>query len=58
MREQIAAVRAALAHGGASSEVLASHFKRNPEASVRAVLEALEELGMVRQEAAVYRLTA
>ena len=58
MREQIAAVRAALSHGGVSPDALASQFKRNPEAAVRAVLEALEELGMVRQEAAVYRLTA
>jgi hypothetical protein len=58
MREQIATVRAALAHGGASPSALASQFKRNPEPAVRAVLEALEELGMVRKEAAVYRLTA
>lgn len=58
MREQIAAVCAALAHGGASPAALASQFNRNPEPSVRAVLEALEALGMVRKEAAVYRLTA
>ncbi|MEZ4325483.1 MAG: type IIL restriction-modification enzyme MmeI [Polyangiales bacterium] len=58
MRDQIAAVRGALSHGGNSPEALAGQFKRRPEAAVRAVLEALEELGMVRKEETVYRLTA
>jgi DNA-binding IclR family transcriptional regulator len=36
---------------------LASHYKRKPEKSVTLVLEALTELGMVRQaESGQYRI--
>src|SRR5690606_13819859 len=45
IREQVAAVRAALAHGSQSAEAIAAHFRRSPRAAVQAVLEALEELG-------------
>jgi pyruvate/2-oxoglutarate dehydrogenase complex dihydrolipoamide acyltransferase (E2) component len=56
MREQVAAVRAALAHQPLPSEAIAARFKRTPRAGVQAVLEALEELGMVAHEDGAYRL--
>ena len=56
MREQVAAVRSALAHQPLPSEAIAARFKRTPRAGVQAVLEALEELGMVVCEDGAYRL--
>ncbi|HHY49241.1 MAG TPA: class I SAM-dependent DNA methyltransferase, partial [Alphaproteobacteria bacterium] len=56
MREQVAAVRAALAHQPLPAEAIAARFKRTPRAGVQAVLEALEELGMVVREDGAYRL--
>ncbi|MCB9626551.1 MAG: class I SAM-dependent DNA methyltransferase [Sandaracinaceae bacterium] len=58
MRDQVAAVRSALERGAATPEAIAGQFKRNPEVAVRSVLEALQELGMVREEGAVYRLAS
>ncbi|MBL8445680.1 MAG: class I SAM-dependent DNA methyltransferase, partial [Zoogloeaceae bacterium] len=56
MREQVAAVRGALAHQALTPDALAANFKRTPRTGVLAVLEALEELGMVVREGGVYRL--
>jgi len=56
MREQVAAVRSALAHQPLPAEAIAARFKRTPRAGVQAVLEALEELGMVALEDGAYRL--
>jgi hypothetical protein len=56
MREQVAAVRSALAHQPLPAEAIAARFKRTPRAGVQAVLEALEELGMVAHEDGAYRL--
>ncbi|TXH83112.1 DNA methyltransferase, partial [Thauera aminoaromatica] len=56
MREQVAAVRSALAHQPLPAEAIATRFKRTPRAGVQAVLEALEELGMVAHEGGAYRL--
>ena len=56
MREQVAAVRAALDGRKLSIEEIAGEFKRSPKAAVQAVLDALEELGMVRREEGGYRL--
>ena len=56
MREQVAAVRSALAHQPLPAEAIAARFKRTPRAGVQAVLEALEELGMVAHEGGTYRL--
>ncbi len=56
MREQVAAVRSALAHQALPPEAIAARFKRTPRAGVQAVLEALEELGMVVCEDGAYRL--
>lgn len=56
MREQVAAVRSALAHQPLTAEAIATRFKRAPRAAVLAVLEALEELGMVVGEEGAYRL--
>lgn len=56
MREQVAAVRSALAHQPLPAEAIATRFKRAPRAAVLAVLEALEELGMVVCEDGAYRL--
>lgn len=58
MREQIAAVRQALAQGPLPTETIAAQFKRSPKAAVQAVLDALEELGMVQQDADQYRLAS
>ena len=56
MREQVAAVRAALTHRPHTIETLATEFKRKPQAAVQSVLEALESLGMVEAENGLYRL--
>lgn len=56
MREQVAAVRAALAQGPRTAEAVAAQFKRSPVSAVKSVLEALEELGMVAAGNEVYRL--
>ncbi|MCQ6963954.1 hypothetical protein GPA27_02370 [Aromatoleum toluolicum] len=56
MREQVAAVRAALARQSLTAEAIASQFKRSPKAAVQSVIEALEELGMVQREGEAYRL--
>ena len=56
MREQVAAVRAALQDRSLSVESIAGQFKRSPKIAVKAVLGALEELGMVREEHALYSL--
>lgn len=58
MREQVAAVRQALSVGAQRPETIAAHFKRSPTPSVIAVLEALEELGMVEHHQGHYRLAA
>lgn len=56
MREQVAVVRYALSHSPLAAAALAAQFKRSPTSAVQAVLDALEELGMVQQENAEYRL--
>ncbi|WP_230976749.1 hypothetical protein [Pseudothauera rhizosphaerae] len=56
MREQVAAVRTALAHQRLPLEAIAGQFKRSPRAPVLSVLEALEALGMVKQEDGLYGL--
>lgn len=58
MREQVAAVRQALAQGPLPAEAIAAQFKRSPKIAVQAVLGALEELGMVQQDADQYRLAS
>lgn len=58
MREQVAAVRLALAQGPLSAEAIAAQFKRSPNVAVQAVLGALEELGMVRYEVGKYGLAS
>ncbi|MDH0144406.1 class I SAM-dependent DNA methyltransferase [Aquipseudomonas alcaligenes] len=58
MREQVAAVRQALAQGPLPTEAIAAQFKRSPKIAVQAVLDALEELGMVQQDADQYRLAS
>lgn len=58
MREQVAAVRQALAQGPLPAEAIAAQFKRSPKIAVQAVLGALEELGMVQQDAGQYRLAS
>ncbi|MDY0071357.1 MAG: class I SAM-dependent DNA methyltransferase [Thauera sp.] len=50
MREQIAAVRSALASDAQTTAELATRFKRKPTAAVQAVLDALEELGMLSKQ--------
>ncbi|WP_223504171.1 class I SAM-dependent DNA methyltransferase [Pseudomonas sp. GL-RE-29] len=58
MREQVAAVRHALSLYPMPAEALAAQFKRSPKVAVQAVLEALEELGMVQKDADQYRLAS
>ena len=55
MREQIAAVLASLHPGPLDAATVAATFKRSPMASVQAVLDALEDLGRVQQDAGLYR---
>ena len=50
MREQIAAVRSALASDAQTTAELATRFKRKPTAAVQSVLDALEELGMLSKQ--------
>ncbi len=57
MREQIAAVRTALATAPQTTDQLATQFNRNPVVAVQAVLEALEELGMVTEQDGLYTLS-
>lgn len=56
MRDQVAAVRAALGSQPQSVAAIAAGFKRKPEAAVLAVLDALEALGLVRREGEGFRL--
>ncbi|QOC23239.1 class I SAM-dependent DNA methyltransferase [Wenzhouxiangella sp. AB-CW3] len=57
LQAQIRAVRDQLAAAPMDPQSLASHYKRKPEKSVTQVLEALTELGMVRQsEDGAFRL--
>lgn len=56
MREQVAAVRQALAPGPQPAEAIAAQFKRSPKLAVQAVLDALEELGMVVKTTDSYSL--
>ncbi|HJV25331.1 MAG TPA: DNA methyltransferase [Aromatoleum sp.] len=56
MRQQVAVVRAMLVRQRLPLEAIAGQFKRSPKAAVLAVLEALEELGMVRREGEAYGL--
>ena len=58
MREQVAAVRQALSQSPLPASALAAQFKRSPKVAVQAVLDALEELGMVQQDADQYRLAS
>lgn len=58
MREQVAAVRHALSQSPLPADALAAQFKRSPKVAVQAVLDALEELGMVQQDADQYRLAS
>ena len=58
MREQVAAVRTSLQAQPMSIEAIAGQFKRSPKVAVQAVLGALEELGMVRQDDGFFRLAA
>lgn len=58
MREQVAAVRHALSQSQLPADALAAQFKRSPKIAVQAVLDALEELGMVQQDADQYRLAS
>lgn len=58
MREQVAAVRQALAQSPLPAEAIAAQFKRSPKIAVQAVLGALEELGMVQHAENQYRLAS
>lgn len=58
MREQVAAVRHALSQSPLPADALAAQFKRSPKVAVQAVLDALEELGMVEQADNSYRLAS
>ena len=58
MREQVAAVRQALSQSPLPADALAAQFKRSPKVAVQAVLDALEELGMVQQADNSYRLAS
>ena len=55
MRDQIAAVLASLHPAPLAAAAVAATFKRSPMASVQAVLDALEDLGRVHQDAGLYR---
>ena len=58
LQAQIRAVRHQLETAPMDPSTLASHYKHKPEKSVTQVLEALNELGMVRQhESGSYRLS-
>ena len=49
LQEQIRAVRDQLATAPMDAQTLATHYKRKPEKAVNQVLEALSELGMIKQ---------
>lgn len=57
MSEQVAAVRQVLAQGPLA-DTIAAQFKRPPNIAVQADLGALEEQGMVLQDADQYRLAS
>ena len=50
LQEQVRAVREQLAVGPMDAAILAEQYKRKPEKALRQVLDALVELGMVRQD--------
>ena len=56
LREQIQAVRALLTGAPQTADTLASAFKRKPSKAVQTVLEALEGLGLARQDAGGWRV--
>ena len=56
MREQVAAVRAALAIGDLSATAIAQQFKGNPEKHVASVLGALLELGIITEQNGLHSL--
>ena len=56
MREQVAAVRNSLSQRSLSLDSISAQYKRSPKIAVKAVLDALEELGMVGCEGQLYRL--
>ena len=56
MREQVAAVRNSLSQQSLSLDAISAQYKRSPKIAVKAVLDALEELGMVGCEGQLYRL--
>ena len=58
MREQVAAVRGALARQQLAPPGIAAYFKGARLKSVQGVLEALEELGLVEHQDGLYRLSA
>ena len=58
MREQVAAVRNTLEIGDLNLEAIATQFARNPDKAVISVLEALVELGMVRESDGLYSLNS
>jgi DNA-binding IclR family transcriptional regulator len=51
-------VRHALSQSPLPADALVAQFKRSPKVAVQAVLDALEELGMVQQDAEQYRLAS
>lgn len=57
MREQVVLVRTSLKDQSKTVEQIASQFKYNQRSSIQAVLDALESLGMVNNESAVYSLS-
>ncbi len=59
LQEQVRIVRQQLTHLPLSADSLADRFKRKPVQNVQSVLDALEELGMVRRNSGgVYQLVA
>jgi hypothetical protein len=58
MREQVSAVRNTLEIGDLNLEAIATQFARNPDKAVISVLEALVELGMVRESDGLYSLNS
>lgn len=56
MREQVSAVRTVLQKQNAPCESIAAQFKRSPTIAVKAVLDALEELGLVNRDGEIYQL--
>jgi hypothetical protein len=58
MREQVSAVRNVLQKHSAPLESITSQFKRSPIKAVKAVLDALEELGLVNKDGEIYQLRA